>query len=77
MTTKTPSTPFDLDKADADDIWRKELEVINRLETGQIHFAMAKEITNACGKALKVLQVKLEYSKLRREKPDIRMLNAK
>lgn len=65
---------FDLPTATVDDLWKKELEVVNRLESQEIHFAVAKEITNACGKAIKVIAAKLEYAKLRKEIPEIPQL---
>jgi hypothetical protein len=70
----TTGFKFDITTATVDDIWKKELEVSNRIESGEIHFSAAKEITNAMGKALKVVAAKLEYAKLRKEIPNIPQL---
>ena len=72
---KTPATKFNLDTANIEDVTRKALETVNRLEDGSIHFAMAKEITNAIGKTINSIKVRLEYAALRKEKPEIAFLN--
>lgn len=76
MAKITPK-PFDLDNANIEDITRKCLETCNRMDEGSVHFGMAKEITNACGKAINSLKVRLEYHGLRKEKPSIKFLDVK
>lgn len=66
-----PTFSFDLQNASIDDITTKSLDVINRMEAGDIHFGMAKEISNALGKCINSIKVQVEYASLRKEKPTI------
>lgn len=55
---------------------REELsEVFTGLKNGSIEPKTASEMNNAAGKIINTVKVQLEYSALRKEKPEIDFLN--
>lgn len=55
---------------------REELsKVFMGLKSGEIEPKTASEMNNAAGKIINTVKVQLEYSALRKEKPEIEFLN--
>lgn len=50
-------------------------EVLEKIMAGEMDLATAKEIHNNHGKAINWTRTQLEYSKLRKEKPNIPILD--
>lgn len=46
----------------------------NNLKTGEIDLKIAGELNNCAGKIINTVRTQLEYSKLRKEKPEIGFL---
>lgn len=58
-----------------DDVTRGAIAIHDALVGGGLDIPLAKEMSNALGKAIKSVAVRLEYAALRKEKPDIDFLN--
>lgn len=57
---------------------RKELvKMFGELKAGQVEVKAASEMNNTAGKIIKSLQVQLDYSSLRDEKPRIAFLDCR
>lgn len=57
--------------ATIEDVTQAAISVYDALVADTIHFGRAKEMTNALGKTINSVKIRLEYAALRKEKPDI------
>lgn len=66
-----PKITLDPKKYSMNDLGEILAENINRMQAGEIHFAMGKEINNAVGKIIDTAKAQIEYAAVRRRNPDL------
>jgi hypothetical protein len=69
MKTEKDETVVDMDRTLG--------KVVKQVMSGKIDCGVANSISNATGKRIGIIRQRLEYAKLRDEKPDIASLNCK
>lgn len=58
-----------------EDVHAFMLDMIGQIEDGSVELAKAKEVSNAYGKILKGVALKLQYAELRKQKPVVSFLD--
>lgn len=59
----------------ANDLIKKSSSIIEDIENGKLNHKSAREMNSAILNIIKIAKVQLEYSALRKEKPEIEFLN--
>lgn len=65
---------MDKEKRNMEALAEKTEDVWDNLQKGHIETNRAKELFNGAGKIINTFKVRLEYHKLRKEKPEIKYL---